>query len=458
MLTQNLKALYDLSGYVQCGDPVIRTFNGKTYSVQEYQGTHQNEYVVMELQNGNIPNGPAQLFKNGVMKMSWNMKEGEQDGVITTYKNGVADKVIAWDTLNGMGVASNDGIISEMMNDESGKRLLVRRTIRTDIIVYKGECNEHMEKDGYGVEYDEKSGREKFSGYFYRNKLVHVHQEFEEEDGSMIMTEYAGNGNRDNPSDNTSLLRRVPIYVGEYTYNSSRGRFVPHGRGNQIDQESGLCSYVGEWQNGMKVDSNGHTLQNGWYSEGESTSSIRAFALHRDARTLEIVQVNMREECVICPELSISRIRGIEECIIGEMMYNNTSSDISKMQLTFTNMPYLKRIRIGYGSLQNVRGLVVENLERLESLRVGPDCFRITSRWKFRVFDMNNARRGDGICRISKCPELKEVFLGNNSFCDFKSFDISEVRSLQSIDFGNNSFWFADLKLQSRYLYLAWHD
>ena len=65
---------------------------------------------------------------------------------------------------------------------------------------------------------------------------------------------------------------------------------------------------------------------------------------------------------------------------------------------------------------------------------------------------MNNARREDGICRISKCPELKEVFLGNHSFCDFKSFDISEVKALKSIDFGNECFWFANLKLQSKYI------
>ena len=450
MFTQNILSQYDLSGYITDGNPVIRTFNGKTYSVQQYQKGHRNEYVVMELQNGNIPNGPAQLFKSGVMKMSWNMKDGKRDGVVTTYKNGVADKVIAWDVLNNTGLASNEGIVSEMLNDESGKRLLVRRMRSSGIIIYKGECNEHMEKDGYGIEYDEESGREKFSGYYYRNKLVHIHQEFEEEDGNMIMTEYAGKSNEDNASAKTSLFTRVPIYVGEYTYNSSRGRFVPHGRGNQIDQESGLCSYVGEWQNGTKADSAGHLLQNGWYSEGESSASIRALALHRDARVLEIVQVNMKEECVICPELSISRIRGLEECIIGDMVYNNTSSDISKMYLTFTNMPYLKRIHIGYGSLQNVRGLIVENLERLESLRVGPDCFRITYLWRFWGFDMNNARRGDGICRISKCPELNEVFFGNNSFCDFKSLDISEVKSLKSIDFGNECFWFADLKLQSK--------
>ena len=48
--------------------------------------------------------------------------------------------------------------------------------------------------------------------------------------------------------------------------------------------------------------------------------------------------------------------------------------------------------------------------------------------------------RSDGVCRIKACPRLREVVLGNDSFCDFKTFELCEVACLQSIDFGKESF------------------
>ena len=67
-LNTSPKSKYDLSGYIASGKPVIRQAGNTTYSIQYYQGKHQFEYSIMELQGG-IPNGQAQLFEDGIIKM-----------------------------------------------------------------------------------------------------------------------------------------------------------------------------------------------------------------------------------------------------------------------------------------------------------------------------------------------------------------------------------------------------
>ena len=56
--------------------------------------------------------------------------------------------------------------------------------------------------------------------------------------------------------------------------------------------------------------------------------------------------------------------------------------------------------------------------------------------------------RDDGICRITNCPNLRQLEIGYESFVDFKSFELSNVNSLQSINFGYDCFSFADFSLK----------
>ena len=126
---------------------------------------------------------------------------------------------------------------------------------------------------------------------------------------------------------------------------------------------------------------------------------------------------------------------------------NESSGNISELKLELTDFPRLKRIEIGSNSFQNVRGFVLKDLLNLHEITVGVECFRIKS-GKFG----GNEERTDGIFKISNCPALSTVKLGDNSFCDFKYFDISELDSLQSIDFGKNCFWFSDFCLKGELL------
>ena len=76
---------------------------------------------------------------------------------------------------------------------------------------------------------------------------------------------------------------------------------------------------------------------------------------------------------------------------------------------------------------------MIDGLESLESVKIGGYCFRVD--WK---------ERDDGVCRITNCPNLHQLEIGNSSFEDFKLFELSNVNSLQSIRFGVYCFRYAE--------------
>ena len=75
---------------------------------------------------------------------------------------------------------------------------------------------------------------------------------------------------------------------------------------------------------------------------------------------------------------------------------------------------------------------MIDSLESLESVTIGWSCFKISG------------KRDDGVCQITNCPNLRQLEIGNSSFVDFKSFELSNVNSLQSINFGSSCFEYAE--------------
>ena len=108
-----------------------------------------------------------------------------------------------------------------------------------------------------------------------------------------------------------------------------------------------------------------------------------------------------------------------------------------KLILSTNLFNQLKSITIGSCCFQHVREFVLDGLESLESVKIGGDCFRID--WK---------ERNDGVCRITNCPNLHQLEIGNWSYLDFKSFELSNLNSLQSIKFGDDCFKYADFSLK----------
>ena len=141
----------------------------------------------------------------------------------------------------------------------------------------------------------------------------------------------------------------------------------------------------------------------------------------------------------ICAGLNLIKSRGIEELIIGKGLYNDNCGDISKMKVDLSEFKKLKRIEIGNECFQNVREFVIDGLASLESVKIGEWCFKISS-----------DERDDGVCRITNCPNLRQLEIGDWSFKDFQSFELSNLNSIQSIKFGDDCFEYADFSLNGK--------
>jgi len=160
-------------------------------------------------------------------------------------------------------------------------------------------------------------------------------------------------------------------------------------------------------------------------------------------------------------EFVVDGLESLESVKIGDYYYREDVKRQYDGIVQITNCLHLLFLEIGWGSFryfkslelsnlnslysikfsglcfQNVREFVLDGLESLESVKIGELCFRISDK-----------ERDDGICRIMNCPNLRQLEIGGSSFEDFKSFELSNLNSIQFINFGDSCFWYADLSLK----------
>lgn len=421
--------MFDLSGYIPDGNPILTTIAEKQYCIQKYQGEHKDEFSVMEMGNG-VPNGVAQLFENGFVRLSWRMVNGNREGSVTVYEDGVALFMTTWSDLER---AMNDGIRREIANDESGNRLLVERVIMSGVVVYRGGFNpETRGREGYGVEYDRESGLEKCVGYYRNDQLVHIFQSFVVgKDGERPkMIEYDGDENVDNVNE---VLNRHPTYCGDYRFDDKARKYVRFGCGKEISKFEGMCNRIVERdENGGEIRGSVKRLYDGWYSEGDWDRSICPNWLEKEEE-----KRYLSKKVVVCSGLSMSVERGIEELVIHHNTMNDSCGDASKMVLDLSQLKRLKKVVIENDCFVNVRRLIVHGLKCLQTIKIHARCFR-----------MGERRRSDGIVSIVDCPELRRLEIDSDSFRDFNKLELSKVDSLEYIEFGRACFYYAKCVLK----------
>ena len=117
-------------------------------------------------------------------------------------------------------------------------------------------------------------------------------------------------------------------------------------------------------------------------------------------------------------------------------IYHTNTEDMTTLNISNYSFHQLKSITIGSSCFKHVREFVIDGLESLECVRIGELSIRKSSR-----------RRDDGVCRITNCPNLRQLEIGDESFKDFQSFELSNLNSIQSIEFGDWCFQYADFSL-----------
>ena len=228
-------------------------------------------------------------------------------------------------------------------------------------------------------------------------------------EGGVLNTECFGYGKEYN-DENNEVMYEGFVFGGKRVCYGKEYRGVCCGKGNDLLYEGGYLDGA-RYGYGISYDCNGLVEYEGEWIEGNPMNAI--------------------EKCIVIrsvDNLFISTL--IEEIVVVNQSLNDKEVDSLHFSSLFTR---LKRIEIGSECFKNVRRCVLDGLDSLESMKIGKGCFVIS-----------NNEREDGVFRITNCPTLFELDVGNKCFMDFKQFELWSANSLQSIQFGDSCFSYAE--------------
>ena len=131
----------------------------------------------------------------------------------------------------------------------------------------------------------------------------------------------------------------------------------------------------------------------------------------------------------------ISNCPSLRHLEIGDYRFNNF------LLFELSNLGSLHSIQIGDYCVANVSTFILNDLPYLKTVTIGVGCCNLDS-----------AIVGDHRCRISNCPSLRHLEIGDYSFNTFKAFELENVNSLQKLMIGRNCFAYSDFSLRSMYI------
>ena len=146
---------------------------------------------------GNTPHGDVQLYEYGVLKMAWTMCNGVRTGVLTMYQDGVVEKELCWENFD-----SNVSVNREVINESGDKKVLRITDKTTKVLIYRGDCNNSLQRCGKGIQFDLKTGLPTYCGVYKNDKLFHINQQiirWDKQDKVLTrLRNQGGDGNNNN--------------------------------------------------------------------------------------------------------------------------------------------------------------------------------------------------------------------------------------------------------------------
>ena len=367
---------YILNGYItsrrQTG-----IIHGKEYSFIYYQGDHQQEYLVYP----NNHTGVVRLFKNGVVSLEWEIKNGKRVGYLVLFENGCAVMKESWDSIFG------DDNCYCFIFTEDGMQLAIEDKYSHQVI-YTGNYNPEMQRDGRGIEYDAKSGKELFEGIWKNDRLQRILKVFE--DNRMVELNES--------SQTTDVSDWKPTYMGSYFYDEEKLLFLRHGRGCTIDPESGMADSKGEWDMGEEV----------W-----STPLLDGMTLH---------------QAVISDETDLKQVSPLAEELV-----TLSHCCIKMSELNFSMFSELRSISLGNRCFENIQTFVLNRMNHLRRLKIGKCCFTpFTERT-----NLSQSASFASSFQVTNCPVLRRIEIGAFSFRDYSGgFELLNLPHLEELKIG----------------------
>lgn len=388
------KSEFLLDDYLTKGSAIKKSYGGKEYEIEKYQGEHANEYCVYEVKNG-VRDGTAELYNDGMISMRWTMKEGARDGRFLIYDRGVVVREGRWSDIGN----DEERVINNSKAD-------LTMTIRVNgQIVYEGDYNESMEREGLGYKYE--NGLLKGFGEWKKDEFIEVKQRFISDEE---MIEYGSGSTQD-------VLSHKPIYIGGYIFDEESGRMKRHGAGRLLNEWTGVCERESEWEKGKELSNKGVALYDGWYHEQIPVEFARR-------------AVTGYEPFVWGGEVVFEEPSQVEE-ITGVRPIDFTK--VSELRLY--SFSRLKQMNMVNGWCARLSILEIDGLSELESLSISGSRYRGRIGERSWSFDDNNCMR------IVNCCKLKSIRI--EQFYNCGSLEIKNLSSLRSIEIGENCFCFA---------------
>ena len=303
---------------------------------------------------------------------------------------------------------------------------------------YKGSVEKGFVREGRGKEYEAgikaakkglvTKGKERMvrignwkngvkSGEFYdyddkgKMKQVSVY-----ENGRMSRVKMQFNGNTMTEYDNNGKV----AYVGEFSDDTEHG-YKRCGNGKEYKNGGKRPVYSGNWKDG-KRDGMGTEYKGIMPSYWGKWRNDR-----RKGKCNGVVWMWLGIVAVIVLVAVAFYLNAITTTFTS-CRYN----DESVTELKLSGLARLKRIVIGEWCFGMVRVFELDGLSELESVEIGSGSFWISG-----------YERSDGSYRIVNCPKLKSIQIGDHSFNDYHSFELSNLPSLQSIYIDSWCFYWA---------------
>ena len=397
----NYGAQYLLDGYATLGVPETLVKNGVRYTVQRFQGEHKNEFLLRSETDHMF------LFENNVLKQHWQENgKGVKSDKFIAYKNGRVDFLQRFE---------------DILNQRDSKRIVIHKkgfrmeiwSAKTGHLIYHGETNEKRQKEGWGIEYDEESGRVVIEGTWNKGTLIEVTRCFNED----IMTELKRNG-----KDSLDPVKRIPIYVGGFRYDEDTETFVREGKGCLIDERTGIATRECVWKDGREVS--GVNLNDGWYTR--STNSDRKPVDDSEKEEIKVPPAPIKVRITEFAELSNLNLQVTDLTICSNCCNDLTELDLNRFE-------WLQSIEIGDECFGSVSTFKIDRLNQLKSLKIGKKSF--TQRKNDCGDDKSKS------FHILNCESLKSIEIGEYSFSDFGGqFELKNLPALLYIKFDSCNF------------------
>ena len=367
-----MEKLIDLDIYLQTFQlaerTVQRTASGNDMEIQQYQYPFKDCYMISHYLDNDNKTTHFLYLKYSIV-IVWTCKSKKRVGSFYLYKK---------NTLIYKGYWDNDGEWSSNLLIEYYHKhpKIIEVNKKYCSVVYRGKYDIQVGKrDGWGCEYDEKTGILKACGYYENNQIVGNKKVFH--DG--IMIEY-------NPFSQV-------IYEGEYDDDFVK-KYPRHGKGKEYDPTSGIVIWKGTWSYNERVID--EECQSSSFNELSYSSSIENQIVNRND------------------------ILDLSTSITTFVTSSHCCTDSSVTFLSFSYFQKLERIHIASNSFPFVKEFHCDNLFFLQSLQVDRYSFCHLS-YGFPKLCKNK------LCTINNNPSLAIIQFKPYAFSDFYQFSMNSM-------------------------------